>query len=100
MTLLDRLATNDRRRGRLGRHSVMLASLVFMVVALPILQWLPTRGLRFPVLFVLVFPGPVQPLPAPVAEFLSDRVRVQPSLVQPLGGRHRGRIVVAQVVPP
>lgn len=54
MTLLERLAMRDRQGGRLGRHSVMLASLVFMLVALPFLGWIPTRGLRFPILFFLV----------------------------------------------
>ncbi len=54
MTILERLAARDRQGGALGRHSVMLASLIFMFVALPLLEWAPGRGTRFPILLCLV----------------------------------------------
>jgi len=54
MSVLERLAARDRQGGAVGRHSVMLASLVFMFVALPLLEWAPGGGRRFPILLCLV----------------------------------------------
>lgn len=54
MNLLDVLAQRDRDGQALGRHSLMLGSLILMLVALPLLEWSPGRNLRFPILFGLV----------------------------------------------
>lgn len=54
MTLLDQLARRDREGRALGRHTLLLASLVFMMVALPMLEWSAGRTFRFPLLFSLV----------------------------------------------
>jgi hypothetical protein len=54
MSLLDRLAQLDRDGQSLGRHSLMLGSLILMLVALPLLEWSPGANLRFPILFGLV----------------------------------------------
>lgn len=54
MTILERLASRDRQRGSLGRHSAMLGSLVVLLVALPLLEGTPGSGRRFPLLFCLV----------------------------------------------
>ena len=54
MAILDELNERDEQRGALGRHSVMLGALVLMLFALPLLDWAPGRGGRFPILFCLV----------------------------------------------
>ena len=54
MAILDVLNERDELRGALGRHSVMLGALVLMLFALPLLDWAPGRGARFPILFCLV----------------------------------------------
>lgn len=54
MKILEMLAVRDRQGGALGRHSVMLASLVFMFIALPMLEFAPGGGLRFPILLCIV----------------------------------------------
>ncbi|MEZ4333092.1 MAG: potassium channel family protein [Myxococcota bacterium] len=52
MKWLDRILGSDSQT--LGRHSLMLGSLILMLVALPLLEWSPGRHLRFPILFGLV----------------------------------------------
>lgn len=54
MRLLDQLALRDREGRALGRHAILLATLVFMLVALPLLEWSAGRSFRFPLLFSLV----------------------------------------------
>lgn len=54
MKFLERMAAQDRQRGALGRHSAMLASLVFLLAALPLLEGAPGGGRRFPILLCLV----------------------------------------------
>lgn len=54
MNLRDLLAARDRDGQALGRHSLMLGSLILMLVALPLLEWTPGQNLRFPILFGLV----------------------------------------------
>ena len=54
MGILEELNERDEQRGALGRHSVMLGALVLMLFALPLLDWAPGRGTRFPILFCLV----------------------------------------------
>lgn len=54
MKLLEALAARDRDGQALGRHSLMLGSLVLMLVALPLFEWTPGQNLRFPILFGLV----------------------------------------------
>ena len=54
MRLLDQLALRDREGRALGRHAILLATLVFMMVALPLLEWSAGRSFRFPLLFSLV----------------------------------------------
>jgi hypothetical protein len=55
MKWLDRIIGGDEEAGQaLGRHSLMLGSLILMLVALPLLEWSPGRHLRFPILFGLV----------------------------------------------
>lgn len=54
MKILESLAARDRQGGALGRHSVMLASLVFMFVALPLLGSIPGGERRFPILLCVV----------------------------------------------
>lgn len=55
MSPLVSLPFGDREgRALLGRHSLLLATLVFMMVALPLLEWSSGRTLRFPILFSLV----------------------------------------------
>lgn len=54
MSWLGQLARQDREGRPLGRHSLLLASLVFMMVALPLLEWTAGATFRFPVLFSLV----------------------------------------------
>jgi hypothetical protein len=59
MTWLGQLARRDREGRALGRHALLLASLVFMMVALPLLEWSAGRTLRFPALFSLVLTAAV-----------------------------------------
>ncbi len=54
MEILDELTERDEQGGALGRHSVMLVALILMMFALPVLEWAPGRGARFPILFCLV----------------------------------------------
>jgi hypothetical protein len=54
MSMLESLAARDRQDRALGRHSVMLASLVLLLIALPFLEWVPGGGTRFPLLLCLV----------------------------------------------
>lgn len=54
MSWLGQLARRDREGRALGRHSLLLASLIFMMVALPLLEWSAGRTLRFPIVFSLV----------------------------------------------
>ncbi|MBK7949292.1 MAG: two pore domain potassium channel family protein [Deltaproteobacteria bacterium] len=54
MSWLGQLASRDREGRALGRHTFLLASLIFMMVALPLLEWSSGRTLRFPILFSLV----------------------------------------------
>ncbi len=54
MSFLDQLARREREGQALGRHALLLASLVFMMVALPLLEWSAGRTFRFPLLFSLV----------------------------------------------
>lgn len=52
MSWLDRILGGESRT--LGRHSLMLGSLILLLVALPILQWPSGLNLHFPILFGLV----------------------------------------------
>jgi hypothetical protein len=52
--LLATLANRDESEGALGRHGVMLASLIFLLAALPFGHAIAGGGTRFPVLLVLV----------------------------------------------
>lgn len=54
MTWLGQLARRDREGRALGRHALLLASLIFMLVALPLLELSAGRTLRFPILFSIV----------------------------------------------
>ncbi len=54
MNILESLAARDRQGRALGRHSVMLASLVLLFIALPFLEWAPGGGKRFPILLCIV----------------------------------------------
>jgi len=54
MSWLGQLARRDREGRALGRHTLLLASLIFMMVALPLLEWSAGRTLRFPILFSVV----------------------------------------------
>jgi hypothetical protein len=51
---LARVDEQDVRAARIGRHTVLLISLVVLFVALPLLRELPGGRLRFSVLFALV----------------------------------------------
>jgi voltage-gated potassium channel len=48
------LAKNDEEQGSFGRHTLLLASLVALLVALPILRSLPGSSIRFSILLCLV----------------------------------------------
>ena len=48
------LANRDASEGALGRHSVMLASLIVLLVALPFGQALSGGPIRFPLLLAAV----------------------------------------------
>ncbi len=54
MSILETLAARDRRGRALGRHSAMLASIVLLFIALPLLEWAPFGGKRFPILLCLI----------------------------------------------
>ena len=53
-TLLRNLANDDEEEGRLGRHGVLLASLVVLLVALPVGNALVGALPLFPLLLALV----------------------------------------------
>jgi len=53
-TLLRNLASDDEEEGRLGRHGVLLASLVVLLVALPVGNTLVGASPLFPLLLTLV----------------------------------------------
>ena len=52
--LLTTLASRDESEGALGRHSLMLVSLIVLLAALPLGHALTGGGTRFPVLLALV----------------------------------------------
>ncbi len=54
MSWLRTLATRDEDEGAFGRHAALLASLVLLLVALPIAQMLIGGGAGFPLLLALV----------------------------------------------
>ncbi len=54
MNPFEPLAFRDREGRALGRHSLLLATLVFMMVALPMLEWSSGRTFRFPIFFSIV----------------------------------------------
>jgi voltage-gated potassium channel len=54
MKFLKVLAKSDEESGSLGRHAVLLASLVSLLVALPLFRGVPGGGLRFSILLCLV----------------------------------------------
>jgi hypothetical protein len=54
MDVLDPPIGPESERAALGRHAVLLASLVALLVALPILERAPGSDLRFPLLLLLV----------------------------------------------
>jgi voltage-gated potassium channel len=58
-TVLATLANRDESEGALGRHSVMLASLIVLLVALPFGQALSGGPTRFPLLLALVLTSAV-----------------------------------------
>lgn len=51
---LETLANRDEGRGALGRHSAMLASLILLLVALPLVQMVTETRIGFPLLLALV----------------------------------------------
>ncbi len=59
MKILKNLAKSDEEAGSLGRHSVLLISLVGLMVALPLLRLAPGGGLRFSILLCLVLTAAV-----------------------------------------
>ncbi len=59
MNILKDLAKSDEEPGSLGRHSLLLASLVGLLVALPVLRPVPGGGLRFSILLSLVLTAAV-----------------------------------------
>ncbi|MCA9503057.1 MAG: potassium channel family protein [Myxococcota bacterium] len=52
--LLESLYRRDEAEGALGRHSILLGSLIFLLVALPLGQAVAGGGARYPVLLALV----------------------------------------------
>lgn len=59
MNILKDLAKSDEAAGSLGRHSLLLASLVGLLVALPLFRSVPGGGLRFSILLCLVLTAAV-----------------------------------------
>jgi len=57
--ILATLANRDESEGALGRHGVMLASLIFLLAALPFGHAIAGGSTRFPVLLVLVLSSAV-----------------------------------------
>lgn len=54
MTILNRWAARDGHPSALGRHTLLLISLVFLLVMLPAFRSMPGGGVRFAVLLCLV----------------------------------------------
>jgi voltage-gated potassium channel len=54
MEILEEVFERDKEGSALGRHSLLLGSLVLLLVALPLLESLPGHSLRFPLLLALV----------------------------------------------
>ena len=59
MSFLERLARRDEDARAVGRHGLLLLSLIFLLVSLPILRFLPGGGLRFSILFYIVLSAAV-----------------------------------------
>lgn len=59
MNILKILAKSDEEAGSLGRHSILLISLIGLMVALPLLRLAPGGGLRFSILLCLVLTAAV-----------------------------------------
>lgn len=59
MTAFEALAKSDEEPGALGRHALLLASLVGLMVALPLFRSVPGGGLRFSILLCLVLTAAV-----------------------------------------
>ena len=59
MSILERLARNDERGGSRGRHSILLAAIVMLLVLLPVFKFIPRGALRFSMLFYLVLSAAV-----------------------------------------
>jgi hypothetical protein len=54
MDILQRLAQRDQQTGGIGRHSILLASLLLLFLLLPVFQHLPGGGIRFTILLMIV----------------------------------------------
>jgi len=59
MNILSNLAKADKDSGSLGRHSVLLASLVALLIAMPVVRSMPGGGFRFSILLCLVLTASV-----------------------------------------
>ena len=59
MSILKVLAKSDEESGSLGRHTILLASLVSLLVALPAFQSVPGGRLRFSILLCFVLTAAV-----------------------------------------
>jgi voltage-gated potassium channel len=59
MNILTDLAKSDEESGSLGRHAILLASLVVLIVALPIFRSVSGGAIRFSILLSLVLTAAV-----------------------------------------
>jgi voltage-gated potassium channel len=54
MSFLERWAQRDEQADRVGRHTILLSSLVLLLVMLPVFRVIPGGGMRFSILLCLV----------------------------------------------
>jgi voltage-gated potassium channel len=59
MSFLERVARSEEQPGAVGRHSILLASIVTLLVTLPLFRFIPGGGPRFSILLCFVLTAAV-----------------------------------------